>query len=111
MARKKKTATERVATELLDSLMEGRSPEDLMRNVGLMDALTERVLEGEFTRPPRLREARGQRRNGGNSRNRHTRKRVKTDTSDFAIEEPLGRDSTFDPQFVRKGQRRLGGRR
>ena len=34
---------------------------------------------------------------------------MKTDTSKLEIEVPRDRDSTFDPEFVRKGQRRLPG--
>ena len=113
MAGKKKDATEREVNELLDSLMEGRSPEEIMGGGGLLDALTkrvmERVLEGELTDHLGYEKHASEGRNGGNSRNGRTRKRVKTDTSEFEIEVPRDRDSTFDPQFVRKGQRRLGG--
>lgn len=111
--KKKKDATEREVNELLDSLMEGRSPEEIMGGGGLLDALTkrvmERVLEGELTDHLGYEKHATEGRNGGNSRNGRTRKRVKTDTSEFEIEVPRDRDSTFDPQFVRKGQRRLGG--
>ncbi|WP_420615552.1 IS256 family transposase [Candidatus Palauibacter sp.] len=113
MAGKKKDATEREVNELLDSLIEGRSPEEIMGGGGLLDALTkrvmERVLEGELTDHLGYEKHAREGRNGGNSRNGRTRKRVKTDTSEFEIEVPRDRDSTFDPQFVRKGQRRLGG--
>lgn len=113
MAEKKKDATEREVNELLDSLMEGRSPEEIMGGGGLLDALTkrvmERVLEGELTEHLGYAKHAREGRNGGNSRNGRTRKRVKTDTSELEIEVPRDRDSTFDPQFVRKGQRRLGG--
>ncbi len=80
---------------------------------GLLDALTkrvmERVLEGELTDHLGYEKHAREGRNDGNSRNGRTRKRVKTDTSELEIEVPRDRDSTFDPQFVRKGQRRLGG--
>ncbi|MDE2877872.1 IS256 family transposase [Candidatus Palauibacter soopunensis] len=113
MAGKKKDATEREVNELLDSLMEGRSPEEIMGGGGLLDALTkrvmERVLEGELTDHLGYEKRAREGHNGGNSRNGRTRKRVKTDTSEFEIEVPRDRDSTFDPKFVRKGQRRLGG--
>ncbi|WP_420448366.1 IS256 family transposase [Candidatus Palauibacter sp.] len=112
MARKK-DATEREVDELLDSLLEGRSPEEIMGGGGLLEALTKRVveraLEGELTDHLGYEKHAREGRNGGNSRNGRTRKRVKTDTSEFEIEVPRDRDSTFDPKFVRKGQRRLGG--
>ena len=98
---------------LLDSLLEGRSPEEIMGGGGLLEALTKRVveraLEGELTDHLGYEKHAREGRNGGNSRNGRTRKRVKTDTSEFEIEVPRDRDSTFDPKFVRKGQRRLGG--
>lgn len=79
----------------------------------MLDTLTkrvmERVLEGELTEHLGYEKHAREGRNGGNSRNGRTRKRVKTDTSEFEIEVPRDRDSTFDPKFVRKGQRRLGG--
>ena len=113
MARKKKDATEREVNELLDSLLEGRSPEEIMGGGGLLDALTkrvmERVLEGELTDHLGYEKHAREGHNGGNSRNGRTRKRVKTDTSEFEIEVPRDRDSTFAPKFVRKGQRRLPG--
>ena len=113
MARKKKDATEREVNELLDSLLEGRSPEEIMGGGGLLDALTkrvmERVLEGELTEHLGYEKHAREGHNGGNSRNGRTRKRVKTDTSEFEIEVPRDRDSTFAPKFVRKGQRRLPG--
>ncbi len=112
MARKK-DATEREVNELLDSLLEGRSPEEIMGGGGLLEALTKRVveraLEGELTDHLGYEKHAREGHNRGNSRNGRTRKRVKTDTSEFEIEVPRDRDSTFDPQFVRKGQRRLGG--
>lgn len=113
MGEKKKDATEQEVNELLDSLMEGRSPEEIMGGGGLLDALTkrvmERVLEGELTDHLGYEKHARAGHNGGNSRNGRTRKRVKTDTSEFEIEVPRDRDSTFGPKFVRKGQRRLGG--
>ncbi|MDE0259514.1 MAG: hypothetical protein OXR82_14165 [Gammaproteobacteria bacterium] len=54
MARKKKNTTEREVNELLDSLMEDRSPEDLTGGGGLLDVLTKRVMERvlEANSPP-----------------------------------------------------------
>ncbi|MCE2423186.1 MAG: transposase, partial [Gemmatimonadetes bacterium] len=112
MARKK-DATEREVDELLDSLLEGRSPKEIMGRGGLLDALTKRVveraLEGELTDHLGYEKHAREGRNGGNSRNGRTRKRVKTDTSELEIEVPRDRDWTFDPELVRKGQRRLAG--
>ena len=85
MARKK-DATEREVDELLGSLLEGELTDHL--------GYEKHAREGH---------------NSGNSRNGRTRKRVTTNTSEIEIEVPRDRDSTFDPEFVRKGQRRLPG--
>ena len=110
---RKKDSTEREVNDLLDSLLEGRSPEEVMGGGGLLEALTKRVveraLEGELTDHLGYEKHAREGRNRGNSRNGRTRKRVKTDTSEFEIEVLRDRDSTFDPKFVRKGQRRLPG--
>ncbi len=46
-------------------------------------------------------------RGSGNSRNGLSRKRLKGDHGDIEIETPRDRDSSFEPQFIRKGQTRL----
>jgi putative transposase len=48
-------------------------------------------------------------RDGGNSRNGTRTKKVVTDIGPVDIEVPRDRDGTFEPQTVRKHQRRLGG--
>ena len=48
-------------------------------------------------------------RNGGNSRNGKSSKTLKTDHGDLKISIPRDRDSEFEPQIVKKGQRRFTG--
>ena len=48
-------------------------------------------------------------RDGGNSRNGKTRKRIKTGTDEHEIEVPRDRDGDFAPKLVPKGRRRLPG--
>ena len=48
-------------------------------------------------------------RDGGNSRNGARSKTVLTDIGPVEVAMPRDRDGTFDPQIVRKRQRRLGG--
>ena len=64
--------------ELLDSLLVGRSPEEIMDGGGLLDALTKRVmgwvLEGEFTGHLGCEKHAREGGNGGNSRNGRLRK-------------------------------------
>ena len=71
--------------------------------------LVERVLEGEMTAHLGYEKHAQEGRDGGNSRNGKTGKRVKTDTSDIDLEVPRDRDGTFEPVMVAKGQRRLPG--
>ena len=47
--------------------------------------------------------------NGGNSRNGTSAKTVLTDTGAVRLDVPRDRDGTFEPQVVKKGQRRLKG--
>lgn len=48
-------------------------------------------------------------RNGGNSRNGTRKKTVLTDVGPVTLEVPRDRDGSFEPQLVRKRQRRLEG--
>lgn len=48
-------------------------------------------------------------RNGDNSRNGHRSKTVLTESGPVPIEVPRDRDASFEPQIVRKRQRRLDG--
>ena len=47
--------------------------------------------------------------NGMNSRNGRTKTVVQTDTAQLEIEVPRDRDASFEPQMVKKRQRRLPG--
>ncbi len=48
-------------------------------------------------------------RNSGNSRNGKTPKTLKRDHGEIEIHTPRDRNSTFEPQFVSKGQTRITG--
>lgn len=98
---------------LLDSLVRGKSPEEILGDAGLIRELTkrlaERALEGEMTAHLGYEKHAPQGRNGGNSRNGRARKRVKSGTAELEIEVPRDRAGTFEPQLIRKRQRRLSG--
>ncbi|MEQ9398131.1 MAG: IS256 family transposase [Longimicrobiales bacterium] len=98
---------------MLDRLLEGKRPEEVVGSGGLLEDLTkrllERALEGELSDHLGYEKHDAQGRNGGNSRNGRTRKRVKTDTAEMEIEVPRDRDGSFEPKLVPKGQRRLPG--
>ena len=98
---------------MLDRLLEGKRPEEVVGQGGLLEDLTkrllERALEGELTEHLGYEKHATEGRNGGNSRNGRTRKRVKTDAGEVEIEVPRDREGSFEPQLVPKGQRRLPG--
>ncbi len=104
---------EKELNELLDRLLEGRSPEDILGEDGLLDGLTkrlmERALEGELTDHLGYEKHAPEGHNGGNSRNGRTHKQLKTGSRSIELEVPRDREGSFDPQLVRKGQRRLPG--
>ena len=101
------------ADKLIDGLIAGKTPEVIVGEGGLLQQLTkrlyERVLEGEMTHhlgyPPQAPEGR----NTGNSRNGKTTKTVKTDRADIPLAIPRDRNGEFEPQIVKKHQRRLPG--
>lgn len=109
MAKKPRNETD----ELLDRLLEGRKPEEILGNEGLVAELTkrlvERALEGEMAAHLGYDKHASEGRNGRNSRNGRARKRVKTDSADVEIEVPRDRHGTFEPQLVPKRRRRLPG--
>jgi len=101
------------ADELMAELVKGKSPEELLGEGGLLKELTKRLvesaLEGEMTDHLGYAPHAPEGRNSGNSRNGKTDKTVQTDTGPVEIEVPRDRSGTFDPQLVRKRQRRLEG--
>jgi putative transposase len=44
-----------------------------------------------------------------NRRNGHSKKTVGSDMGEFTLQTPRDRNSTFEPQLIKKGQRRLEG--
>src|ERR671932_769962 len=99
---------------LLDALLKDYTdPKDILGEHGLLRRLTkrlvERALEAELTThlgyAPHVR----QERDGTNCRNGKGKKTVQTETGQFDIEVPRDRDGSFEPQLVKKRQRRLEG--
>lgn len=99
---------------LLDELLRGcGDPKDILGEHGLLKQLqkrlVERALQAEMTDhlgyEPHAPEGHG----SGNSRNGKGTKTVQTDTGQFEIEVPRDREGSFEPQLVKKRQRRLSG--
>jgi putative transposase len=86
---------------------------DLVGPGGLLAGLTKQVLEAalEVELDEHLGYAKHavEGRNLGNSRNGTRSKTVITEIGPVEVDVPLDRDSSFDPQTVRKSQRRLDG--
>jgi len=101
------------ADKLIDEMIAGKTPEEIVGEGGILDTLTKRVyeraLEGEMTYhlgyPPKAPEGR----NSGNSRNGKSTKTVKTGSEDVDLAIPRDRNGQFEPQLVKKHQRRLPG--
>src|SRR5882762_2468124 len=103
---------------LLDQLIEQyERPEEAAGAGGLLEQLTkrvyERILSGEMTHylgyakgeAPKLEE--GQVRQ--NHRNGGSKKTLVSEDGNLEIEVPRDRAAEFEPQFIRKGQKRFGG--
>ncbi len=95
----------------LDALVEGvRTPEQLEEVFrDLKKALVERVLRAELTQHLGYPEGEGRPAGATNARNGTTPKTVLTDEGTLPLAIPRDRASTFVPQLVPKGVRRLPG--
>ena len=98
---------------MIDDLLKGKKPEEILGKGGLLKELTkrlvERALEGEMTEHLGYEKHSVQGKNTGNSRNGRTEKQVITDSGEIGIEVPRDRNGDFEPKVVGKRQRRLPG--
>ena len=109
------TSQERPDRSLAEQLVDQARADgrNLVGPGGLLSDLTKQVLEtglevemdDHVGYPKHAAEGR----NGGNSRNGTRTKTVITEIGPIELDVPRDRDGTFDPQTVRKGQRRLDG--
>ncbi len=97
--------------KMLDELLKGKKPEEILGQGGLLKELTrrlvERALHGEMTAHLGYEKHAPEGRNSGNSRNGTSPKHVLCDSGELAIQVPRDRKGEFEPQLVPKGQRRL----
>jgi putative transposase len=105
---------DRLSDELVDELLAGaRTEEEIVGPGGLLADLTRRLVEramsAELTE--HLGYARHHEPPGGtdNARNGTTPKTLVTEHGPVAIKTPRDRNGSFEPQMVRKGQRRFEG--
>lgn len=100
---------------LLDELLKDfkGDAKDLLGQHGLIKQITKRALEsaleGELADHLGYEPNAPAGKNSGNSRNGRSRKTLKTAEGDVSIEVPRDRNGSFEPQIVRKRQRRLEG--
>jgi transposase-like protein len=99
---------------LIDELLqECENPKDILGKNGVLKQLTkrlvERTLDAELTDHLGYEPHSVQGRGTGNNRNGKGHKTVQSDTGALEIEVPRDRNGTFEPQLVRKRQRRLEG--
>jgi transposase-like protein len=99
---------------LIDELLkECKDPKEILGKNGLLKQLTkrlvERTLQAELTDhlgyEPHAAEGRG----SGNCRNGIGQKTLQSDTGPIQVEVPRDRNGSFEPQLVKKRQRRLEG--
>lgn len=98
---------------ILDELVRGKSPEEILGQGGVLKQLTkrlvERALEAEMTTHLGYEKHAVEGRNSGNSRNGKSTKTVTTENGELELEVPRDRNGEFEPQIVPKGRRRLEG--
>ena len=100
--------------ELIDRLLaECETPEDVIGESGLLKQLTkavlERALQAELSTHLGYEKHAPEGRNGGNSRNGSSRKRLKGEFGTLEIEVPRDREASFEPRLVPKGSTRFQG--
>jgi putative transposase len=94
--------------QLLNQLLAGKKTagdiEDLLKD--LRKAFIEHALQGELTDLLGYPKHQVAGRNSGNSRNGHSRKRIKTDESEIEVDIPRDRQGQFEPKLIAKHQTR-----
>lgn len=103
-----------IRQELLDELLnEYDQPDDLLGDQGILQQLTkalvERALEGEMTHHLGYQKHSSAGDHSGNSRNGKLPKTIKGKRGQTQIQVPRDRNSTFEPQLVKKNQTRFDG--
>ncbi|MBV9047938.1 MAG: IS256 family transposase [Solirubrobacterales bacterium] len=105
---------EQLSDELIDELLAGaRTEEEIVGPGGLLADLTRRLVEramsAELTEHLGYEPHQEPPGGTGNTRNGSSPKTLATEHGPVRIKAPRDRDSSFEPQIVRKGQRRFQG--
>ena len=104
--------SKKIRPELIDELLKDyKQPEDITGSDGILKQLTkailERALNAELTHE--LGYEKHSRSVKDNSRNGNSSKTLKTDHGDMDLSIPRDRNSDFEPEIVKHGQRRFTG--
>ena len=103
-----------IKAEIIDELLSNYTdPEDLLGEGGifkeLKKALLERALSAELSDHLGYDKGDPKGKKTGNSRNGHGSKKVTGEDGEMDISVPRDRDASFEPQIIKKGQRRFDG--
>lgn len=103
-----------IKNEILDELMKSvKNPEDLLGEGGLLRQLTarlvEKALQAELTSHLGYEAGQARPEGANNGRNGYTSKTLLTDQGEVTVDVPRDREGSFEPQLVRKRERRLTG--
>src|SRR5690606_11428271 len=108
MATKMKEAGHGIPEAILDALMEGRDPREMLSSDGLVGdfkkAIAERMLNAELDV-----HLGGDAREDGNHRNGYSKKTVLTEDGSLTLSIPRDRHGSFEPRLIEKYQRRFPG--
>jgi putative transposase len=104
----------RIKQEVIDELLKDyKKPEDVLGENGLLKQLTkallERALNAEMTHHLGYEKHERVAEKGDNARNGISEKTLDTEQGELVVQVPRDRNSTFEPQIVRKHQRRFAG--
>ena len=103
-----------ISDEVVDELLKGcERPEDLLGDAGLMKELKvrlmERMLGAELTAHLGYEEGQSAPQGQSNRRNGSPTKVLKGQDGEVPLAVPRDRDSSFEPELVKKGQTRIDG--
>src|SRR5690242_10022541 len=102
-----------IKNEIIEELLKSVSkPEDLLGSEGLLKQLTarlvEKALQAEMTQHLGFEAGQAKPAGAANGRNGYTTKTILTEAGEVPIDVPRDRQGTFEPQLVRKRERRVG---
>jgi putative transposase len=104
----------RIKPEVIDELLKDyKRPEDVLGQNGLLKQLTkallERAMNAELTHHLGYEKHERSTEKEENARNGSSEKTLETDQGEMVVQVPRDRNATFEPQIVRKHQRRFAG--